>query len=493
MADAGAAPLELGTEKIGTLLRKFAVPGIIAQTAASLYNMVDSIYIGHIPDVGSYAISGLAVTFPLMNISIALGTLVGVGAMTLISIMLGQKKYESAGKVLSNTLTLNVIIGVVFTIMALAFLDPILYFFGASERTIPFARDYMTIIILGNTFTHLLHGFNGIIRSSGHPKTAMGLTLFTVISNAILDPIFIFGLGMGIKGAALATVICQILALVYTFKFLGDKKHFLHFSKPLFRLNGRIARQSLAIGLGPFMMNVAASLVALFVNQQLRKYGGDLAIGAYGIVNRFVMLFAMICMGFNQGLQPIAGYNFGARQYKRVKEVFILTAKWEVLVTTVCFLIAMFVPQVAAGMFTNDPELLGLSSRGMRIMCSGFALVGFGMASGNFFQCLGMVKKSIFLSLSRQLLFLLPFIYTLPLWFQETGVWISFPISDILNIIVSAIFIAGLFKKFNLMNDGDDPELLGGITTTRRVDHPTLQRAFSNLRRFLPFNNSTRV
>ena len=490
MTASESAPLELGTERIGTLLRKFAVPGIIAQTAASLYNMVDSIYIGHIPNVGSYAISGLAVTFPLMNISIALGTLVGVGAMTLISIMLGQKNYEAAGKVLSNTLTLNVIIGVVFTVVALAFLDPILYFFGASENTIPFARDYMTIIILGNTFTHLLHGFNGIIRSSGHPKTAMGLTLFTVISNAILDPIFIFGLEMGIKGAALATVICQILALVYTFKFLGDKKHFLHFSKPLFRLNGRIARQSLAIGLGPFLMNVAASLVALFVNQQLRKYGGDLAIGAYGIVNRFVMLFAMICMGFNQGLQPIAGYNYGARLYGRVKEIFVLTAKWEVLVTSVCFLIAMFIPEMAVDIFTNDPELEALAARGMRIMCSGFALVGFGMASGNFFQCLGMVKKSIFLSLSRQLLFLLPFLYTLPLWFRETGVWISFPISDILNIIVSAIFIIDIFRKFSRLKDGDDPELLGGIATERKVDSPRLLRAFTSRIKYFTSNSA---
>ena len=462
MEGTSAAPLELGTEKIGTLLRRYAVPGIIAQTAASLYNMVDSIYIGHIPDVGSYAISGLAVTFPLMNISIALGTLVGVGAMTLISILLGQKNYEAAGKVLSNTLTLNTIIGIVFTIVALAFLDPILYFFGASEKTLPFARDYMTIIIIGNTFSHLMHGFNGIIRCSGHPRTAMGLTLFTVISNAILDPVFIFGFGMGIRGAALATVICQILALIYTLRFLADKRRFLHFGKPVFRLDKPVAKQSLAIGVGPFMMNVAASLVALFVNQQLRKYGGDLAIGAYGIVNRFTMLFIMICFGFNQGLQPIAGYNYGARQYHRVREVFFLTAKWEVLVTTTCFLVAMLIPGAAVRMFTNDPELVALSSRGLRIMNSGFALVGFGMASSNLFQCLGMVKKSIFLSLSRQLLFLLPFIYTLPLWFQETGVWVSFPISDILNIIVSAILIVNLFRKFNRLADGDDSSELGG-------------------------------
>ena len=462
MEGSSAAPLELGTEKIVSLLRRYAVPGIIAQTAASLYNMVDSIYIGHIPDVGSYAISGLAVTFPLMNISIALGTLVGVGAMTLISILLGQKNYQAAGKVLSNTLTLNIIIGVVFTVVALAFLDPILYFFGASDKTLPFARDYMTIIILGNTFAHLMHGFNGIIRSSGHPRTAMGLTLFTVISNAILDPVFIFGLGMGIRGAALATVLCQMFALGYTLYFLADKRRFLHFSKPVFRLDGPVARQSLAIGVGPFLMNVAASLVALFVNQQLRKYGGDLAIGAYGIVNRFTMLFIMICMGFNQGLQPIAGYNYGALQYHRVREIFWLTARWEVLVTALCFLISMLIPDVAVRMFTNDPELVALSTKGLRIMNSGFALVGFGMVSSNLFQCLGMVRKSIFLSLSRQLLFLLPLIYTLPLWMQETGVWISFPISDILNIIVSAFMIVSLFRKFGRLQDGDDSSELGG-------------------------------
>ena len=456
-----AAPIELGTRKIGTLLRQYAVPGIIAQTAASLYNMVDSIYIGHIPGVGSAAISGLAVTFPLMNLSIAMGTLVGVGAMTLISVLLGQRNYGAAQKVLANVLTLNVIIGVVFSAVTLAFLTPILRFFGASDVTLPFARDYMFIILVGNVFTHLYHGFNGLIRSSGHPKTAMGLTLFTVISNAILDPIFIFGFGQGIRGAALATILCQLVALVYTFRFFSDKRRLLHFTRPLFQLDWRVARQSLAIGVGPFLMNVAACLVALFINQQLGKYGGDLAIGAYGIVNRLTMLFVMICMGFNQGLQPIAGYNYGARQYARVKEVFILTAKWEVLVTTLCFLMAELIPRTAVGLFTNDPELVDLAARGLRIMNSGFALVGFGMVTGNFFQCLGMVRKSIFLSLSRQLLFLLPLIYTLPLWLRETGVWISFPISDILNIIISAILIVRLFRKFDRLKDGENPDILG--------------------------------
>lgn len=457
----GAAPTELGTRKISTLLRQYAVPGIIAQTAASLYNMVDSIYIGHIPGVGSAAISGLAVTFPLMNLSVAMGTLVGVGAMTLISVLLGQKNYQGAQKVLSNVLTLNVIIGVIFSAVTLSFLDPILRFFGASDVTLPFARDYMFIILAGNVFTHLYHGFNGLIRTSGHPKTAMALTLFTVISNAILDPVFIFGLGLGIRGAAMATILCQLAALAYTWRFFSDKRRLLHFTRPLFRLDWPVAKQSLAIGVGPFLMNVAACLVSLFINQQLRKYGGDLAIGAYGIVNRLTMLFLMVCMGFNQGLQPIAGYNYGARQYSRVREVFILTAKWEVLVTTLCFLMAELIPRSAVGLFTNDPELVDLAAHGLRIMNSGFALVGFGMATGNFFQCLGMVRKSIFLSLSRQLLFLLPLIYTLPLWLRETGVWISFPISDILNIIISAILIIRLFRKFDRLKDGENPGILG--------------------------------
>lgn len=461
MASVALAPTELGTEKIGKLLKMYAVPGIIAQTAASLYNMVDSIYIGHIPGVGSAAISGLAVTFPLMNLATAMGTLVGVGATTLISVLLGQKNYDTARRVLSNVLSLNLIIGALFSGVTLAFLDPILRFFGASDVTLPFARDYMLIILIGNVFTHLYFGFNGLIRASGHPKTAMGLTLFTVISNAVLDPVFIFVFEMGIRGAALATVICQMAALVYTMKFFLDKKNLLHFPKPMFQIDWRIAGQSLAIGLGPFLMNSAACLVALFINQQLGKYGGDLAIGAYGIVNRLTMLFIMICMGFNQGLQPIAGYNYGARQYHRVKEVFMLTAKWETLVTSLCFLMAELIPGLAVSLFTNDPGLIEMASKALRILCAGTALVGFSITTSTLFQCLGMVKKSIFLSLSRQLIFLLPLIYSLPMWFQEKGVWMSFPIADMLSVAVAFVFVQRLFKKFDKLKDGQDAGALG--------------------------------
>ena len=456
-----AAPTELGTEKIGKLLKMYAVPGIIAQTAASLYNMVDSIYIGHIPGVGADAISGLAVTFPLMNLSAAMGMLVGVGGMTLISVLLGQKNYDSAKKVLSNVFALNLIIGIVFSVITLSFLDPILYFFGASDNTIFYAREYMRIILFGNVVTHLYFGFNGLIRSSGHPKTAMGLTLFTVISNAILDPILIFGFDMGIKGAAIATVVCQLVALLYTFKFFSDKTRLLHFTKPVLQIDSRIAGQCFAIGVGPFLMNAASSIIAMMINQQLAKYGGDMAIGAYGIVNRVTIFFIMICMGFNQGLQPIAGYNYGARLYHRVKEVFIMTVKWEVLVTTLCFLVSMFIPRVAVGLFTNDAEMIDMASKGLRVMNICVAVVGFNIVAGNLFQCLGMVRTAIVLSLSRQLLCLLPFLYLLPLWFGVKGVWISFPVADLISTVLAAIFVMRLMRKFDRLKDGDDSSILG--------------------------------
>jgi len=462
MAVQGAAPTELGTERISTLLRKYAVPGIIAMIASSLYNMVDSIFIGHIPNVGAYAISGLAVTFPLMNLSTALGTLVGVGGQTMVSVLLGQKNYDGAQKVLSNVVSLNTIIGVVFTTLCLIFLDPILYFFGASENTLPFAREYMVIILLGNVITHLYFGLNGVIRASGNPKTAMGLTIFTVTANAILDPVFIYVFDLGVKGAAIATVICQALALAYTIIFFLDKKNFLHFGKRIFQLDRHIAKASLSIGLGPFLMHFASCFVSIFINQQLRKYGGDLSIGAYGISNRITFMFLMINLGFNQGMQPIASFNYGARQYKRVKEVFWLTTKWMCLMSVICFLVSEFLTTPAVRLFTEDSVMIEKADNALRLMNMMVWCVGFGMVSGNFFQSLGMVKKSIFLSLTRQLLFLVPLVYLLPLWLGENGVWLAFPVSDFLSVVCAAVLIINILRKFDKLNDGDDPSVLGG-------------------------------
>ena len=459
-----AVPAELRTKPIGSLIRQYAVPGIIAMTASSLYNMVDSVYIGHIPEVGSLSIAGLAVTFPLMNISTAFGTLVGVGAATMISVLLGQKNYRAAGKVLCNDVTLNIITGVIFTAVMLLWMDPILRFFGASDATLPYARDYMTVIAVGNAVTHLYFGMNAIIRSSGNPKLAMGLTLFTVTANAILDPIFIFTLGLGIQGAALATVLCQCLALCYTFRYFLNPDRFLHLprSRKMFRVDWKIAKDSLAIGLGPFLMNLASCIVVLFINQQLVKWGGDLAIGAYGIVNRISFLFVMIVMGFNQGMQPIAGYNFGARQYGRVREVYIKTAGWATLVLCAGFLFSEFLSGPMVRIFTGDPVLIQKASHGLRVMNLAFPIIGFQMVTTNLFQCLGMVKKSVFLSLSRQLLFLLPCIYILPsLLESESGVWYSFPISDTLSAVITALFGWSLLRKLGRLGDGDDPGILG--------------------------------
>ena len=452
-------PTELGTEKIGRLLKQYALPAIIAQTAASLYNMVDSIFIGQ--GVGPLAISGLAVTFPLMNLSTAFGTLVGAGAAVMLSVLLGQKNYKAANKVLGNVVSLNIIIGLIFMAAALIFIDPILYFFGASENTLPYAKEYITIILIGNVITHVYFGLNAAMRSSGFPKKAMALTIFTVVFNTILDPIFIFVFDMGIAGAAWATVIAQTVAMIVVLKHFSDKERAFHFEKGIFKLDMRVAKDSLAIGMGPFLMNAAACLVTLFINQQLRDYSGDLGIGAYGICNRLIFMFIMICMGLNQGMQPIAGYNYGAKQYSRVKEVFWMTAKLGTIVTCICFIIGMFFPRVAVGIFTHDEALMEMASHGLKILVIGFPIVGFQMIGTNFFQCLGMVKKSVILSLSRQILFLLPLLYALPLWHGASGVWMSFPVSDVLSAALTAILLRRLFKKFNRLQDGQESTILG--------------------------------
>lgn len=459
MADKSSVPVELGTDKIGKLLKQYALPAIIAQTASSLYNMVDSIFIGQ--GVGPLAISGLAVTFPLMNLSVAFGTLVGAGAATMLSVLLGQKNYKAANKVLGNVVTLNIIIGLLFMGVTLMFLDPILYFFGASENTLPYAKEYITIILIGNVITHLYFGLNAAMRSSGNPKKAMALTIFTVVFNTILDPIFIFVFDLGIAGAAWATVIAQVVATVVVLRHFSDRSRAFHFEKGLFKLDMRVAKDSLAIGLGPFLMNAAACLVTLFINQQMRDYSGDLGIGAYGICNRLIFMFIMICMGLNQGMQPIAGYNYGAKQYSRVKEVFWMTAKFGTVVTLICFAVGMFIPRIAAGIFTHDEALLNMSAEGLRILTIGFPVVGFQMIGTNFFQSLGMVKKSIILSLSRQILFLLPMLYALPLWYGANGVWMSFPISDVLSALLTAILLRRLFNKFNKLQDGEEASILG--------------------------------
>ena len=437
---------ELGTERIGKLLTQYAVPAIIAMTASSLYNMVDSIFIGH--GVGPLAISGLAVTFPLMNLAAAFGSLVGVGASTLISVKLGQKDYDTAHKILGNVVVLNLLIGIVFTIVTLAFLDPILYFFGASEATLPYARDYMVTILLGNVVTHMYLGLNSVLRSAGHPQKAMLATIFTVVLNTILDPVFIYGFGWGIRGAAIATILAQILSLIWLFKIFCNKNEVLHFHRGIYRLKRVLVENIIGIGLAPFFMNVASCFIVILINKGLKLYDGDLAIGAFGIVNRISFLFVMIVMGLNQGMQPIAGYNFGAKQYHRVNQVMKLTVIAATLITTTGFLVGELMPKLAVSAFTNDETLINISAQGLRIVVMFFPIIGFQMVTSNFFQSIGMARKAIILSLSRQVLILIPCLIILPMFWDAKGVWLSMPISDAAASIIAAIMLYKQFQTF---------------------------------------------
>ena len=445
MAVAGV-PTELGTEKVSRLLRQYAVPAIIAMTASSLYNMVDSIFIGH--GVGKFAIAGLALTFPLMNLGAAFGALVGVGASATISMLLGQKNYEMAQKVLGNVVTLNLIIGIVYTIVFLIFLDPILYFFGASENTIGYARDYMKVILYGNIITHMYLGLNAVMRSAGLPRKAMMATIYTVIINTVLDPLFIYVFDWGIKGAAWATIIAQTSALIWITRIFSDKNLVIHFKRGIFKLKSRIVKDVISIGMSPFFMNTAACLIVILINQGLQRHGGDLAIGAYGIVNRISFVFVMIVMGLNQGMQPIAGYNFGAREFQRVDRVLKLTIFCATAIMTLGFLVAELFPRQLVMIFTTDEELIQHSISGMRIVFMMFPIIGFQMVTSNFFQSVGMAGKAIFLSLTRQLLFLLPCLLILPHFFQTNGIWMSMPVADALSSIVSFFMLYSQIKKF---------------------------------------------
>lgn len=454
MKQSGTIPTSLGTESIPKLLKQYAVPAIIAMTASSLYNMVDSAYIGQ--GVGPMAISGLAVTFPLMNLSTAFGTLVGVGASTLISVLLGQRNYSVARRVLGNVIIMNCVIGLLFMAVSLLFLDPILYFFGASEATIPYAREYMQVVLIGNIITHLYFGLNAVLRAAGHPRKAMYATILTVALNTILDPIFIFVLDMGIRGAAIATVISQLVSLIWQIKIFSNKEEFLHFSKDMMKFDYKIAYRSLSIGMAPFLMNVASCFIVILINKGLQTYGdmemaggGDLSIGAYGIINRLSFLFVMVVMGFTQGMQPIAGYNYGAQLYDRVIKVLRLTIICATIVMTAGFLVAMIFPELMVKIFTSDPQLIDLSSKGARLVFLAFPIVGFQIVTSNFFQSLGMAKKAIFLSLSRQLLFLAPCLIILPRLIGVKGVWLSLPISDIISTIVTIFMLRTLLKQFN--------------------------------------------
>ena len=446
------SPLSLGTDSLSRLLFRYALPAIIAQVAASLYNIVDSIFIGQ--GVGPLAISGLALTMPMMNLTAAFGAMIGAGSAALTSIRLGQGNKPAAERILGNVVLLNVVLGVVLMAFGLAYLDELLYFFGASDQTLPYAREYMRIILYGNVITHLFHGLNCMLRVAGYPNKAMNITIIAVVLNAILDAVFILWLKWGIAGSAWATVIAQMLAVVVQWIHFSDSKSFLRFRSEAFRFRWDIIKNIITVGMAPFMIQSCACVVVILVNNTLGEYGGDLSIGAYGIANRVAFLFTMVVMGFTQGMQPIVGYNYGARAYDRVLKTLWMTVGWSVATTTFGFLLCELFPYQVVRIFVSEDgsgsatELIEASARGLRILVLMLPLVGFNIVAGNLFQHIGKPKRDILLSVSRQMLFLVPLIYFLPRYMAADGVWYSIPIADLLSTLLAALLLFQQIRKF---------------------------------------------
>ncbi len=448
---------ELGTQSIRSLLLKYALPGIIAMTASSLYNMVDSIFIGH--GVGAMALSGMTVAKPFMDICAAFGTLVGVGASSLVAIKLGEKDYRSANDVLANVILLNVLLGAIVMAVGLYWLDPILYAFGASDVTIAYAREYMEIILWGNILTHIYYGLNSMLRSIGHPKIAMYATIVAVVTNIILDPIFIFVLDMGVRGAALATMISQLVSVIIELVIFLNPKEVIYFHRGIWRLKRDITMRALGIGTAPFLMHMASCFVVIVLNNQLKRYGGDMAIATFGITNRFMFFFAMVVMGLNQGMQPIVGYNYGAKLFDRMTRALKLTAMCATCVMGVLWLFGLIWPEGFIRLFTHDELLIAQSIAPARVMLCTMVMVGFPMVVGNFYTSIGMSGKAIFLSLTRQVIFLIPCILLIPVLFQTIdvtpiwGVWWSLPICDALAAVLAAIILNRDMRKFKISID----------------------------------------
>ena len=437
--------MELGTKPVGKLLTQYALPAIVAMTASSLYNIIDRAFIGQV--VGPEAIAGLGITFPFMNLSAAFGAAVGVGASTCISVKLGQRDYKRAQLLLGNTVTLNLIIGFLFMVVCLVFLEPILRFFGASDATLPYAKEFMTVILLGNMVTHMYFGMNAVLRAAGKPKHAMYATLFTVACNIVLIVAFVWWFRWGIRGAALATITSQSLALCWQMWLFSDKNEILHLRRGIYRLRGYLVRNIVAIGISPFLMQTTSCVIVIFMNNQFVRYGGDMAVGAYSIANSMVMVFFMFVMGMIQGMQPIVGYNYGAEKFDRMFRCLWLTIACSTAILLVGWGLSMAFPRQIARIFTTDETLLELSARGIVIDMMVFFIVGSQAVITNFFQCLGKVKISIFLSLSRQLILLLPMAYVFPMFWGLDGVWYSMPVSDFGSFAMTIPILMWYMKK----------------------------------------------
>ena len=439
------ATMELGTKPVGGLLMQYAIPAIIAMTASSLYNIIDRAFIGQI--VGPEAIAGLGITFPFMNLSGAFGAAVGVGASTCISVKLGQRDYKTAENLLGNTVTLNLIIGLLFMVVCLVFLDPILRFFGASDATLPYAHQFMTVILLGNMITHMYFGMNAVLRAAGKPRHAMYSVLFTVGMNIVLIIVFVWWFRWGIRGAAMATISAQSMALCWQLWIFSNKKEVLHLKKGIYKLKANLVRNIISIGISPFLMNTTSCIIVIFMNNQFVHYGGDMAVGAYSIANSVVMVFFMFVIGITQGMQPIVGYNYGAEKYDRMLRCLWLAIAYATAILLCGWALSMLFPRQIARIFTTDAELLDLSAKGIRLDMLVFFVVASQAVITNFFQCIGKVRISILLSLTRQLFMLLPLAYILPKFWGLDGVWYSMPASDFCSFAMTIPILFWYLKK----------------------------------------------
>ena len=438
----------LAEKPVGKLLVQYAVPAIVAMAASSVYNIVDGIFIGQ--GVGPEAIMGLALTGPLMSLTAAFGAMVGVGAATLMSVKLGQRDYTTAQKILGNVLIMNITLGITLGAVLMLFIDPVLRFFGASDVTLPYARDFMSVILAGNVVTHLYLGLNALLRSTNRPQKAMCATFGTVILNCCLAPVFIFVMGWGIRGAAFATILAQLCMLCWQIHLFSNKNDMIHLHKGIMHAEKKIISESLLVGLPQFLINLCACLVAAMMTRSLTTYGGDVAVGAFGICNRLVLFIVMVVIGLNQGMQPIAGYNFGAKRYDRVVGVLKHALVIATMVTMTGFLIGTFFSTPCATLFAKDsPELIGMASHALSCLVMMFPIVGIQIVSTSFFQSIGYAKKSIFLSLTRQLIFLVPAIFILPHLFSDPleGLWHAAPTADALASVLAIVLLIKQVRK----------------------------------------------
>ena len=436
----------MGKEPVGKLLLKYSIPSIVGMMVVSLYNIVDRVFIGQ--GVGPMAISGLALTFPLMNMVAAVGTLVGVGASTRISIVLGMKDVKWAKNILGNALFLTFAMSALLITPSMIWLDEILRLFGGSDLTIPYAKDYLRIVIPGSVLTNLSFSFGGMMRAAGFPKKSMLVNLIGIGLNFILDPIFIFGFGMEIQGAAWATVISMFVSTLFVMRHFADKRNEVHFEREGFRLKTRIIRNIVSIGLAPFLMNTAGCMVNIILNRQLFDKGGDLAIGAFGIINSYGALVVMMIMGLCQGMQPIVGYNYGAKRFKRMKDTFLLSVKVSVAIMCFGFLLGELAPGLLVWLFTPDETMREMTVPGLRIVFAFFPVIGFQIIVAQFHQSIGMAKEAIFMSLSRQVIFLMPLICIFGRVWGLNGIWWALPVSDAIASLTALYFLNRVKKMF---------------------------------------------